>query len=116
MKILLIISLLFLMVDVFLLDGHIYQNISLVLSEYSFFKWVIITIFAFVSSLMLFKLNINYFAELAKKDEVDQIDEIDEESLEESTEEEILEDKTIPTDQTVTSKPQDIGSKTLPKN
>ncbi len=113
MKILLIISLLFLMVDVFLLDGHIYQNISLVLAEYTFLKWVIIIIFSFVASLMLFKLNINYFAELAKKDEVD---EVDEESLEESTQEEILEDKTIPTDQTVTSKPQDIGSKTLPKN
>ncbi len=112
MKILLIISALFLIVDVFLLDGHLFQNISLVLEEYSFLKWFFIAVFSFVASIMLFKLNINYFAEMAKKDD---IEEKTEDFLEE-TEEELSETQETENTQQQNQVQNDIGSKTLPKN
>ena len=108
MKILLIISSLFLLIDVFLLDGHLFQNISTVLAEYSFLKWILISIFSLISSLILFKLNINYFAELAKKDKI-------ETEFEESIEEEINEEEASPVEQPMNKISTDIGNKTLPK-
>jgi preprotein translocase subunit SecF len=84
------------------------------MNNYSFLKWIIITVFSLVVSIMLFKLNLNYFAELAKKDEIDLSEE------EKTNEEKTIEEETIEENHTekenVNLIPQDdIGSKTLPK-
>ena len=118
MKILIIISSLFILVDIFLLDGHLYNNVSLMIAEYSFLKWGVILVFSFVASLTLFKLNLNYFAELAKKDQIEEesnetneLDESDETMNTENVQELQV------SDQSKTNiNLDDIGNKTLPKN
>ena len=115
MKIMLGISLVFILLDIFLFDSHLFHNLSGLFYQYSFFKWIFISIFSFVAALIVSRLNLNYFAELARKDnsEMDNIDsqaELDNPEINETQQAEITEEKE--SDNPLT---QDIGSKTLPK-